>query len=288
MHDPNLTHNLCYFPWGSWLFSHACLQIFLVMALSGANASEPESVPSTMGQVNAHIDLVTMAEHLSHKIDAVGYSIGGRKYVGCDEVGGNTHSEFGSVVRLNTDISDLGVRTKGGVTWLAMERDYIRHITTGSSSQPMVLAVRHESSCSSDIARGGANSTPKNMMYQTSDTQPAMDSPQAHDLSGEWEILEVEDNRTYRATLDQQGNGPYTWQGGQFRTTGFKARRWQGAWKQTSNDREGEFELVLSEDETEAKGIWWYVRVGTKNNIPPRQHGGSYVWKRLSSSPPAQ
>ena len=125
-------------------------------------------------------------------------------------------------------------------------------------------------------------------MYQTSDTQPAMDSPQAYDLSGEWEILEVEDNRTYRATLDQQGNGPYTWQGGQFRTTSFKDRRWQGTWKQTANDREGEFELVVSEDETQAKGIWWYLRVGTKNNIPPRQHGGSYVWKRLNSSPPAQ
>lgn len=30
---------------------------------------------------------------------------------------------------------------------------------------------------------------------------------------------------------------------------------------------------------TLANGIWWYGRVGTRNNIPPREHGGSYVWK---------
>ena len=114
--------------------------------------------------------------------------------------------------------------------------------------------------------------------YRTSDP------PEVYDLSGEWEILEVEENRTYRATLDRQGNGPYTWQGGQLRTTSFKDRRWRGTWKQTGNDREGEFELVVSEDGTLAKGIWWYVRVGARNNIPPRQHGGSYVWTRLKSS----
>lgn len=112
-------------------------------------------------------------------------------------------------------------------------------------------------------------------------------SQETYDLSGEWEILEVEESRTYRATLDRQGNGPYTWQDGQFKTTSFVDRRWRGTWKQTGNDREGEFELVVSEDGTLANGIWWYARVGTRNNIPPREHGGSYVWKRVNSSSPA-
>lgn len=110
---------------------------------------------------------------------------------------------------------------------------------------------------------------------------------ETYDLSGEWDILEVEESRTYRATLDRQGNGHYTWQDGQFKTTSFVDRRWRGTWKQTGNDREGEFELVLSEDGTLANGIWWYVRVGTRNNIPPREYGGSYVWKRVNSSSPA-
>jgi len=29
--------------------------------------------------------------------------------------------------------------------------------------------------------------------------------------------------------------------------------------------------------------LWWYTRVGEKSDIPPRQWGGSYVWKRTSA-----
>jgi len=101
-------------------------------------------------------------------------------------------------------------------------------------------------------------------------------------LSGEWDILEVEDDKRYRATLDQQGNGPYTNQGGRFTTTMHTNRQWQGTWHQSGNDREGGFELLLSEDGTEAKGVWWYTRVGNQRNIPPREHGGTYHWKKLT------
>jgi hypothetical protein len=100
-------------------------------------------------------------------------------------------------------------------------------------------------------------------------------------LRGEWEI--VEGGTTYRATLDRNGNGPYTFNNGQFTTTDIKAGQWQGTWRQTANDREGGFELMLSEDGTEAKGTWWYSRVGGRKDIPPRQEGGTFVWKRISS-----
>jgi hypothetical protein len=43
---------------------------------------------------------------------------------------------------------------------------------------------------------------------------------------------------------------------------------------------------VLSEDGSQAKGIWWYTRVGTKDHIPPRQHGGTYLWRRPVGAPP--
>ena len=49
--------------------------------------------------------------------------------------------------------------------------------------------------------------------------------------------------------------------------------------------REGGFEVLLSEDGTQAKGIWWYSRVGTQKNIPPREHGGTFVWKRVTPPP---
>ncbi len=110
----------------------------------------------------------------------------------------------------------------------------------------------------------------------------------APDLSGDWEVLEVEDDKRYKATLDKAGNGPYTQHGGRFTTTTFTDRLWQGTWQQPGNDREGGFELLLSEDGTQAKGVWWYTRVGTHKNIPPREHGGSYQWKRLTPVPQAQ
>ena len=95
----------------------------------------------------------------------------------------------------------------------------------------------------------------------------------------------MEDDKRYRATLDKAGNGPYTQHGGRFTTSRFSDRLWQGTWQQPGNDREGGFEILLSEDGKEAKGVWWYTRVGTHKNIPPREHGGTYQWKRITSGP---
>ena len=104
--------------------------------------------------------------------------------------------------------------------------------------------------------------------------------PTLADLEGTWEIQEEE--RTYVATLDAHGNGPYTHEGGTFTTTTLEGRRWSGKWSQTGNDREGEFEVLLSEDGATAEGRWWYTRVGTFTHIPARVYGGSYLFKRQS------
>lgn len=102
--------------------------------------------------------------------------------------------------------------------------------------------------------------------------------PTLADLEGTWEIQEEE--RTYVATLDAHGNGPYTHEGGTFTTTTLEGRRWSGKWAQTGNDREGEFEVLLSEDGSTAEGRWWYTRVGTFTHIPARVYGGPYFFKR--------
>jgi hypothetical protein len=143
-----------------------------------------------------------------------------------------------------------------------------------------ILVAWHESARHPDTGLGSRLATPT-----TADDR--RDRPRATNginVAGEWNITEVEDNKHYRATLDAQGKGSYTWQDGQIVTTDINDRRWQGTWMQPGNDREGGFEVVLSEDATEAKGIWWYTRVGTKDDIPPRQHGGRYVWKRHGPS----
>ena len=117
---------------------------------------------------------------------------------------------------------------------------------------------------------------------EESPTAPPHAAPQIKptlaDLEGTWEIQEEE--RTYVATLDAHGNGPYTHEGGTFTTTTLEGRRWSGKWAQTGNDREGEFEVLLSEDGSTAEGRWWYTRVGTFTHIPARVYGGPYFFKR--------
>ena len=105
------------------------------------------------------------------------------------------------------------------------------------------------------------------------------------DLTGEWEIQE--EDKAYQATLDAKGNGPYNWQEGRLQTEKVIDRLWSGTWHQKGNDREGGFEVLLSEDGKTAEGAWWYLRVGTHKNIPPRLEGGIYKIKRLSPQPHA-
>ena len=286
-----------------WLLLGPLLAIILCAPAARAEEPhDPEATLRTLVRANAERDLATMSKYMSHDVDAIGYTIDGRKYVGWPEFATDMRSEFDSVVKLEIPITDLRMWRNGGVAWFAMELDYIRYSNPGDLTQRMVLPLRetgvlerrdgrwilvawHESTRHHDSATEQAAADRLALLHRASDMPPAV--PNAVDLSGEWEVTEIEDNKKYVATLNAQGSGPYTWQEGQFSTTSFNDRRWQGTWKQTGNDREGAFEVILSEDGTEAKGIWWYVRVGTRDNIPPRQHGGSYLWKRLTPAPTA-
>ncbi len=279
------------------------ISVLSVLLASGASAEELLDAEATLRRLvraNAELDLATMSEYMSHDADAIGYTIDGRKYEGWTLLASDMRSEFDSVVKLEIPITKLQLWRNGNIAWFAMELDYIRHVNT--DDQPMVLPLRetgvlerrngrwilvswHESARHHTLQPGVASADNSPLLHRTSDNQA--DTHNHVDLSGEWEVNEIEDNKKYVATLNQEGNGPYTWQGGQFSTTSFNDRRWQGTWKQTGNDREGAFEIVLSEDGREAKGIWWYVRVGTRDNIPPRKHGGTYLWKRLTPPPGA-
>lgn len=279
--------------WNWLILTLLCSQIPAM--LSAEEPRGPEATVRVIVEANAARDLATMSMYMSHDTDTVGYTIDGHKYVGWSGLESEMRTEFRTVHKLEMPITYLQVWQKGEVAWFAMELDYIRYLSAEDPSQRMVIPLRetgvlerrsgtwilvawHESGRGPDTGLGRLLTGQSTLPRPTGGLQT--DRPTPISLTGEWDITEVEDHKQYQATLDAHGNGPYTWQGGQIITTQYDGHRWQGTWKQTGNDREGAFEVLLTEDGTEARGIWWYVRVGTRGNIPPRQHGGSYLWKR--------
>jgi len=262
----------------------------------------PEATIRTLVRANADLDMQTLSRFMAHDADITSYTIGGRKYVGWPEFERDMQEEFSAVAKLDISIHELKVWTKGTLAWFTMELDYIRFVGEGPDQRKTVLPLRESGVLEQRAGQWvllSWHESLRNMQLGASLAQrPTTVSPQhlvsnaqissATDLSGEWDILEVEDDKRYKATLDKAGNGPYTQHGGRFVTTKYSDRLWQGTWQQPGNDREGEFELLLSEDGTQAKGVWWYTRVGNQKNIPPREHGGTYLWKRLTSPPSAQ
>ncbi len=258
-----------------------------------ADPQTPEAAIRLLVRANAEKDIATLSKYMVHDADVVGYTIGGRKYVGWPAFEREMKEEFDSVTKLEIPITELKVWQKGDVAWFSMELDYIRYVGTGAGQSRMSLPLRetgvlerrngrwmlhvwHESS-----QRGPAIKTAA--PGEAASAQKVSGAEGMPDVSGDWEI--EEEDKSYRATLDKSGNGTYTHKGGRLTTTGYANRLWQGTWKQPENDREGGFEVLLSEDGKEAKGIWWYSRVGDHKNIPPREHGGTYTWKRLTPTP---
>ena len=91
-------------------------------------------------------------------------------------------------------------------------------------------------------------------------------------LSGMWEYRQGE--IVYNLLLDRHGNGGYDWQQGRFETMSLSQGQWMGKWVQTGNDREGNFEAQLAEDEMSARGRWWYTRI--ENDTDPLVPGGQF------------
>ena len=265
-------------------------------AMSGTtDNTELEATVRALVRANSEKDLPAMSKLMAHDADIVSYSIGGRKYVGWPDLERDIKAEFANATALDLRISELKVWSKGDIGWYTMELAYGRILGQGPDQQRTVLPLRetgvlerrdghwvllswHESfrsvSDAMPVDDRASAAAPRTVASSTG-------QPTVLDLSGEWDILEVEDDKRYRATLDKTGNGPYTQHGGQVITTKLADRLWQGTWQQPGTDREGGFELLLSDDGTQAKGVWWYSRVGNQKNSPPREHGGTYLWKRL-------
>ena len=273
-----------------WLCALALLMLVLPFSLLAGYlkiGETPESVLQAVIRANSEKDLGALEKYMAKDPDLVVYTIGGRKYVGWDEVAKAMQEEFDAADRLDVTITDIHVWQHGDVAWFTMELNYNRLEGNEEGQKPMVLPLRDTGVLERRHGQWLLVSWHESLQAPVLQAETAPSSTQllvanGIDLNGDWEVQE--EDRTYRAHLDGRGNGTYTWQGGRITTTGFAGQRWMGTWQQPGNDREGKFEIVLSQDGSHASGRWWYTRVGARTKIPPGI-GGSYHWKRLSPVP---
>jgi len=253
------------------------------------NLNDPEAVIRLLVEANANKDLATMKQYMGNDPYAVGYTIGGRKFVGWEKFAKVMEMEFRTVEQLIIPITELQVWQREDIAWFTMELDYTRVTKDKNGLTTTVIPLRESGVLE---RREGTwqlvnwhESLQKPMTIATNTSgRPSTESlsnvtPGPMNLSGVWEIQE--EDKTYQATLDAQGNGPYTHEQGMFTTTELDGRLWSGTWEQKGNDREGEFKVLLSEDLTTAEGVWWYTRFEEHKNIPPRIYGGSYLFTRI-------
>ena len=256
-----------------------------VVAAGGSAAAEPlgpEQVIRAIVRANADRDHAGMARHMAKDPDAVTYSIAGSKFVGWAAVEKALAEEFQTVARLEMPIHELKVWVRGDFAYFSMELDYVRYIGTGGTggTPARTLVPLRETGVLERragewvlVAWHESVRTAAGMPLASAGPLPAGTGGAAVDLSGAWRVQETD--RAYEASLDSSGNGTYTWQGGQIRTTRLQGRAWEGTWHQPGNDREGGFELLLSDDGSVGQGHWWYTRVDSRK-IPP------YTWKRIT------
>ena len=110
-----------------WLLLGPFLGILCVPAIRAEEPHDPEATLRRLVQANAERDLATMSKYMSHDVDAIGYTIDGRKYVGWPDIAADMRSEFDSVSKLEIPIMSLQMWTKGDIAWFAMESNYIRY-----------------------------------------------------------------------------------------------------------------------------------------------------------------
>jgi hypothetical protein len=238
--------------WGAW-------------ATTPGNLDDPETVIRIIVKANAEMDLKTLETHMAADEDTVGYTIGGRKYIGWKDVKQAFEEEFSMLSGLTIDILNLKVWQRGEVAWFAMEIDYNREVQTADGPIKKTWPLRDTGVLN---RREGTwmlvnwhesmrePIKPLAVARKVSPTEAGV-NPVAINLTGEWEIQE--EDKAYQATLDVKGNGSYNWQEGRFQTEKVEDRYWSGTWHQKGNDREGGFEVLLSEDGKTAEGIWWYT-----------------------------
>jgi hypothetical protein len=112
----------------------------LSFAATDVGLDNPEVALRSLVRANAEKDLPGMEKIMAKDPDTIGYTIGGRKFVGWNVIAQALQEEFSTVERLEIPIKELHVWKHGEIAWFAMEIDYIRHL---GKDQVMTLPLRN-------------------------------------------------------------------------------------------------------------------------------------------------
>ena len=205
---------------GSWLI------LGLTVVSPGPSVAEtlnPDQVIRAIVRANADRDLAGMARFMARDADAINYSIAGSKFVGWTPVARALTEEFQTVARLEMPIHELRVWVRENFAYFAMELDYVRYIRTDGREERTLVPLRETGVLERRdgqwilVAWHESVRAAAGMPQASARPLPVSLSSTAPDLSGKWKVEETD--RAYDATLDEGGNGTYTWQGGQLKTT---------------------------------------------------------------------
>ena len=108
----------------------------------GEGLDDPEAVIRFLVQANANRDLEAMRRYIGQDGNVVGYTIGGRKYVGWSDFAQAMVEEFDTVQHLEISITDLQVWRRENVAWFAMELDYTRFVSTSRGPTQTTVPLR--------------------------------------------------------------------------------------------------------------------------------------------------
>ena len=112
-------------------------------SVSSNSPNDPETTIRLLIKANSEKDLDTMKKYMATDENVIGYTIGGRKYVGWDNFAQVMSMEFATVDRLEIPITYLEVWQRENVAWFAMEIDYTREVKSEDGQvQRTVIPLR--------------------------------------------------------------------------------------------------------------------------------------------------
>jgi hypothetical protein len=186
------------------------------LAKTHENLDDPETVLRMIVKVNAEMDLKTLETQMAVDDDTVGYTIGGRKYIGWKDVKTSLQRRVFYAQRINHWYSQSQGLAKGrGRLVRYGDIDCKREVQTADGPKEKTGPLRDTGVLNRREGKWMLVNWHESMrepikplaVKREAKSTEAGANPGEVNLTGEWEIQK--EDKAYQVTLDATGNGPY-------------------------------------------------------------------------------